>query len=295
MPSRAARSRGCLFPTSRSGASHDHACARLRGRPFGRRHDGAESGGVNATDGGLRIVAFYEGNGPDDRGRSLDEILQFDDDALERVHDFIQWLFPMRERSGANPTAPRLDPAAIEAFRTRPQLHSALLRSLDRMLSFYGLAWAGDAIVRGSTFVKRSMWLTPGNHNHLRLTRILISLRVLGEEEAAQALFRCLIRSLRRSGAADELRYRRERFASGATPRGYRRLPTVPANRRCLHFSNELERETTEQTLYDRTIDEFGVLSVKSVYARISTKARRCRSTDPSQRRSHRFKLTSAA
>jgi hypothetical protein len=148
--------------------------------------------GAGRSGGGLRIVAFYEGNGPDDRGRSLDEILQFDDDALERVHDFIQWLFPMRERSGANPTAPRLDPAAIEAFRTRPQLHSALLRSLDRMLSFYGLAWAGDAIVRGSTFVKRSMWLTPGNHNHLRLTRILISLRVLGEEEAAQALFRCL-------------------------------------------------------------------------------------------------------
>lgn len=147
---------------------------------------------MNVRDEGFRIVAFYEGDARDDRGRSLDEILHFDDDALERVHDFIQWLFPMRERSGANPTAPRLDATAIEAFRTRPGLRIALRRSLDRMLSFYGLAWAGDAIVRSSTFVKRSMWLTPGNHNHLRLTRILISLRVLGEEEAAQALFRCL-------------------------------------------------------------------------------------------------------
>jgi len=65
---------------------------------------------------GRRIVAFYEGSGRDDRGRSLDDLLGFGDAALECTHDFIQWLFPLRERSGANPAAPRLDDATVAAF-----------------------------------------------------------------------------------------------------------------------------------------------------------------------------------
>jgi hypothetical protein len=138
---------------------------------------------------GTRIVAFYEGSAPDDRGRFRDEILQFDDEQLEHVHDFIQWLFPLPERSGANPAAPTLDDGAIDAFRARPELRAALRRSLDRMLAFYGFAWNGDRIVKASTFSERSDWLSPGDHNHLRLTRILRSLHVLGEPQAAQALF----------------------------------------------------------------------------------------------------------
>jgi Opioid growth factor receptor (OGFr) conserved region len=139
---------------------------------------------------GRRIVAFYEGTAPDDRGRFLDEILGFEDERLEVVHDFIQWLFPLPERSGANPSAPVLDDAAIGAFRTRLGLRSALRRSLDRMLSFYGFAWSGERIVRGSSFPQRSAnWLHAGNHNHLRLSRILRSLSLLGEAQGARALF----------------------------------------------------------------------------------------------------------
>jgi hypothetical protein len=127
-------------------------------------------------------------------------VLRFDDAALERVHDFIQWLFPLRERSGANPDAPRLDDAAITAFRVRPELRANLRRSLDRMLSFYGLTWAGDRIERSPAFGARRQWLTPGNHNHLRLTRMLISLRALGLEAEAQALYRCLREIARDAG-----------------------------------------------------------------------------------------------
>lgn len=144
-------------------------------------------------DDGRRIVAFYEGSAPDDRGRSLDDILCFDDEQLENVHDFIQWLFPTPERSGANPSAPVLDDAAIEAFRTRPELRTALRGSLDRLLAFYGFEWQGDRIVRSASFPERSRnWLHDGNHNHLRLTRILRSLSVLGESQAARAMFDAL-------------------------------------------------------------------------------------------------------
>ena len=142
---------------------------------------------------GARIVAFYEGTATDDRGRFLDEILRFDDAKLEDVHDFIQWLFPLPERSGANPSAPILDDFAIDAFHQRPELRAALRRSLDRMLAFYGFEWDGDRVVRAPSFAQRSRnWLHSGNHNHLRLTRILRLLTVLGEPKLARNLLEML-------------------------------------------------------------------------------------------------------
>jgi hypothetical protein len=142
---------------------------------------------------GLRLIAFCEGSAPDDRGRFLDDILRFDDTRLESLHDFIQWLFPLPERSGANPEAPVLDEAAIGEFHSRPELRIALRRSLDRMLAFYGFAWEGERIVKSPSFATRSSdWLSWENHNHLRLSRILRSLSVLGESQAAQALFEAL-------------------------------------------------------------------------------------------------------
>jgi len=64
-----------------------------------------------------RLVAFSEGSAPDDRGRFIGDVLRFDDEKLEDVHDFIQWLFPLPERSGANPLAPILDDAATNDER----------------------------------------------------------------------------------------------------------------------------------------------------------------------------------
>lgn len=144
---------------------------------------------VSSSSEGRRIIAFYEGSAPDDRGRFHADILRFEDDQLERVRDFIQWLFPLPERSGANPSAPRLDGTAIDEFRKRPELRAALRRSLDRMLAFYGFARDSERIVRSAAFPQRCMnWLQAGNHNHLRLTRILRSLYLLGEARAAEAL-----------------------------------------------------------------------------------------------------------
>ncbi|MDQ6942344.1 MAG: opioid growth factor receptor-related protein [Candidatus Eremiobacteraeota bacterium] len=141
---------------------------------------------------GADIVRFYEGTAPDSEGRYIEQILRFDDRALERTHDYIQWLFPTPQRSAFNPDAPPLDDSAIAEFRARPELQTALRRSLNRMLGFYGLEWDGGAIRRGTSFGNHDGWLQVGDHNHLRLTRILNSLRTLGDEEAARELFRCL-------------------------------------------------------------------------------------------------------
>lgn len=142
------------------------------------------------------LIAFYRGSGRDAADRSLAEILAWDDERLERVHDYIQWLFPLDAPSAFNPLAPVLTPADIAAFRRDPQLRERLRDSLLRMIRFYGLACDDARAVRiepSARFGARaSNWLTPGNHNHLRLTRILRSLSLLGLEAHARALLHCL-------------------------------------------------------------------------------------------------------
>ena len=143
------------------------------------------------------LVAFYRGEQPDDRGRTLAAIQGWDDGRLEAVHDYIQWLFPLPERSAFNPGAPLLGPADIVAFQGSAELRGRLLASLRRMLAFYGLALdeAGEAplVVPAPDFGQHARhWLRPGNHNLLRLTRILRCLTLLGLPEHARALLACL-------------------------------------------------------------------------------------------------------
>ena len=139
------------------------------------------------------LVAFYRDGAPDDEDRTLAQILGWDDRRLEAIHDYIQWLFPLPEPSGANPSAPTLDDATIQAFRTTPVMRDRLRQAFLRMLRFYGLQWTDGAhpnISRAGNFAIRSHeWLSPMNHNHLRLTRILRSLRLLGLEAESAGLF----------------------------------------------------------------------------------------------------------
>ena len=106
-------------------------------------------------------------------------------------------MFPLSVRSGANPAAPVLGPITIEAFAASEALRDRLERSLRVMLRFYGLEETLTAgvlqIVRTERFSQRArVWLSPGNHNHLRLTRIMTSLGELGLEVQAGALWACL-------------------------------------------------------------------------------------------------------
>jgi len=143
-----------------------------------------------------RIIAFYSVTEPDHRGRYLHEIQKWPDDQLEAVHDYIQWLFPLPEPSGFNLAAPVLNRESIQEFRARPDLQDKLRVSFLRLMSFYGLeAHKGEqiAVTRAPNFAtKATVWLSRGNHNHLRITRILRCLSLLGLEAEAKALFHCL-------------------------------------------------------------------------------------------------------
>jgi hypothetical protein len=139
-------------------------------------------------------IDFYEGAATDHRGRTLPEILNWPDDRLEDVHDFIQWLFPLPEPSPVNPAAPLLTPDAIAAFHLRAELRDRLRASLERMLRFYGFALQnGPKVVPAENFRRRAAnWLRPFNHNHLRITRILKCCALVGLDAEAHALLACL-------------------------------------------------------------------------------------------------------
>lgn len=140
------------------------------------------------------IVAFYSG-GRDAAGRTLDEILAWDDERLETVHDYIQWLFPTRQPSAVNPFAPLVTEGTVRAFAADETLRRRLREAMDRMLGFYGLKrQAAHIEIDAARFAVRARtWLHPGNHNHLRLTRIMDSLLSLGLRDDALALKRCLL------------------------------------------------------------------------------------------------------
>jgi len=55
------------------------------------------------------LVAFYDGTGTDERGRTLEQILEWRATRLEQSHDYIQTLFPLPEASGVNFSAPLID------------------------------------------------------------------------------------------------------------------------------------------------------------------------------------------
>lgn len=166
------------------------------------------------------IVDFYNGAAKDHRGRSLDEILRWSDDRLEAVHDYIQWLFPLPEPSPVNPYAPLLTLDAVQAFEARPELRARLRASLQRMLEFYGFELCElplEVIPAGDFRARAAHWLRPGNHNHLRITRILKCCGRAGLKAEARAFLDALegVNSVERQKprpgiTAESLRYWRE-------------------------------------------------------------------------------------
>ena len=123
------------------------------------------------------IVDFLKGAGTDGAGRTVFEVVAMSDSDIEHIHDFIQWLFPLDAPSGANRNAPVVSAGDVEAIHASGLAQIALAAGTDRMAAFYQ---------------SNHHWLVAQDHNHLRITRIIKSLRLLrGPGEAAD--FRDLI------------------------------------------------------------------------------------------------------
>lgn len=140
----------------------------------------------------LKPVAIYL-DGVDYKGRTLNQILSMSPSELEVTHDYIQVLFPTVELSGSNRQAPVVSEATLNALNADPVLRQrveqGLLQSFDKMLTFYGLSRREDGTVSlTSPLTEDVQWVKEGNHNSLRLTRIISSLRLFGGGNLADSL-----------------------------------------------------------------------------------------------------------
>ena len=116
------------------------------------------------------IVSFLEGKLPDHRGRVLATLLQQTDHQAETTHDYIQWLFPLDEPSRSVNGAPVLTELDIDEIRQSSLAQANLAKSARWFLGF---------------LERNDHWIAKYNHNHLRITRVIKSLRLLASDEVA--------------------------------------------------------------------------------------------------------------
>lgn len=156
----------------------------------------------------MNILDFYCFNGTDSFGRTVEDMIKMTDYQLEASHDVIQWLFPLHEESNYNPDCPILNKEQVDVLlndhRCRHEAQKNMYKVVLRFMRFLGFDLQMLSIdgVISSKFVydpilerNRKNWQTRGNHNHLRITRAIRSLRLFGLEEEAQRVFDAVSKS----------------------------------------------------------------------------------------------------
>lgn len=142
------------------------------------------------------ITEFYEGSqdipggvagfgaptdasGPGGRATIMFVLQEATNHWLEHRHNYIQWLFPIPEPSLAVPDSPMLTAEDIKAFKSDVGLRIRSFAALNRMVWFYA---SGNC-----------SWVTPRNHNYLRITRIIRFFVLIGEQGLAGWFHRTMV------------------------------------------------------------------------------------------------------
>ncbi len=130
----------------------------------------------------MDIYNFLTGKSTDYYGRSIKDIHNFDYQQLENIHNYIQWIFPTFTKSQFYPNTPILDNIQVRKIKNSKEAITNIRLSFFLMIDFYGLELTLNKDIKiGKHFESRKgNWLELGNHNHLRITRILNSLKIMG-------------------------------------------------------------------------------------------------------------------
>lgn len=126
-----------------------------------------------------KIVDYFTDNGEDHKGCRFANAILFTDATLEKSHDLIQWLFPLHEGSKHSVYAPILTEADIKVLQSSKAAKKKLTAAYLRFRAFFKLDDEDD----------KHAWCVERNHNLLRITRIVRSLRIFGLEEQAKECY----------------------------------------------------------------------------------------------------------
>jgi Opioid growth factor receptor (OGFr) conserved region len=119
----------------------------------------------------------------------LDEILAWPNSKLESTHDFIQLVFPNFEKSKYNTNTPDLTLEEVNAIKNDPVAYTNMLNAWRRMFDFYGFKLQSDTVLI-DFFTPH--WISLGNHNYLRITRIIKCMKIFQLDNLANSLMNCL-------------------------------------------------------------------------------------------------------
>ncbi|GHV09736.1 hypothetical protein FACS189485_22570 [Spirochaetia bacterium] len=138
-----------------------------------------------------KIIKFYEKCANDNYGRSLDDMQHYNYEQLENIHDYIQWMFPLNKKSRVNLSAPVLNDKDILYIKDSNTIKQNMFASVLVITDFWGI---GKEYSENKYCIKNDRvktWLTPMNHNFLRISRVLKSLILFDMKNEAELLFKC--------------------------------------------------------------------------------------------------------
>ena len=130
----------------------------------------------------MNFEHFLINNEPDFKNRFLNDIWYFSDEEIEHTHDFIQLLFPLNEKSES-------------------VFHGYYLKTNSAVIDIKSSDLAKNNIVKSSkwflSFLRRnSHWRRRHDHNYLRITRIIKSLRLLVSDDEADTFYQLILNIL---------------------------------------------------------------------------------------------------
>lgn len=118
-----------------------------------------------------QITDFYLHSGPDHIGRTLKDYLNFNYDQLEGIHDYIQWMFPLNAPSNYNELAPILIKDDVKTIIDGGGQKN-IIESFNLFFDFL--------------LENRSWVYSVPNHNWLRISRVIQSLRLFDLDTTAR-------------------------------------------------------------------------------------------------------------
>lgn len=120
------------------------------------------------------ILSFFTEGAPNFDGMTLSDMQSQTNEEMESCHSYIQWMFPTAEPSKFS-DAPVLDHEIAATLSSSEIAVSNLKKSLTRFCDFL------DSDIDN--------WCHDRNHNLLRITRVIRSLRLFGLEAEAIAFY----------------------------------------------------------------------------------------------------------
>ena len=140
---------------------------------------------------------FLNLTGTDHLGRTAQDYLKFTNDDWEACHNHVQWAFPSHIASAYNPDAPVLSSTkefvqemSVLEMLTVKNLVIAYMESLDIVIIGTNVCQTFKRDSYGEPYPLE--WVTPSNHNYLRLTRVL-NLLYYVDSEWCEGLYRVLL------------------------------------------------------------------------------------------------------